>query len=343
MASESDISVQGHGVHTAYLEMAAALERRDDLTLVRGGYGERVECDVYHLHTMGTSMWQKILDPRARKVVSAHVVPDSLVGSLRLARYWRPLARRYMRWFYSRADTVLAVSSTVARVLEHELKVPRDRIEVLHNTIDMEAYRTTADDRAAARQHLRLAQDAFVVVGVGQVQPRKRVDIFDQLARQHPDVVFIWVGGIPFKHLGAEYGSMRRLMEAGPGNLLFPGVVPHPEVKRYLQAADVFCLPAEQENHPMCILEAAGVGLPVVARDIPEYDDTFGDDVLRCDDATFSAAVSLLQGDRSAHAAWQERSARIAARFDSGAAAGRLVRLYRDLASQAPRKVPRHR
>lgn len=332
MASESDISVQGHGVHTAYVELARALERRDDLRLVRGGYRHKVECDVYHLHTMGTSMWRKILDPGARKVVSAHVIPDSLIGSVRLARYWRPVARRYMRWFYNRADKVLAVSGTVARVLEDELKVPGDRIEVLHNTIDMRAYETTPDARTTARRHLDIAPEAFVVVGVGQVQPRKRIDVFDRLARAHPDMVFIWVGGIPFKHLGAEYSSMRRLMKQAPGNLLFTDVVPHPQVKQYLQAADVFCLPAEQENHPMCILEAAGVGLPIVARDLPEYDDTFADDVLRCDDETFAAALSLLRSDPSEFARWQRRSAGIAARFDSSAAAQRLVGIYRDVA-----------
>ncbi|WP_122261389.1 glycosyltransferase family 4 protein [Ornithinimicrobium cerasi] len=339
MASESDVSVQGHGVHTAYVELALALERRDDVTLVRGGYGESVECDVYHLHTLGSAMWRKILDPRARKVVSAHVIPDSLVGSIRLARYWRPLARRYMRWFYGRADRVLAVSGTVARVLQDELRVPAERIEVLHNTVDMRAYRTTPADRTAARRHLGIADDAFVVVGVGQVQPRKRIDVFEQLARRHPDVVLIWVGGVPFKHLGAEYGAMRRLMERAPGNLLFPGVVPHPEVRRYLQAADVFCLPAEQENHPMCILEAAGVGLPVVARDLPEYDDTFGDDVLRCEDATFADAVALLRDDPSVYATWQQASARIAERFDSSAAAERLVGIYRDLVADVGPRV----
>ncbi|MFK5636005.1 glycosyltransferase family 4 protein [Ornithinimicrobium sp. LYQ103] len=332
MASESDISVQGHGVHTAYIELATALERRDDITLVRGGYRDKVECDVYHLHTMGSSMWRKILDPTAKKVVSAHVIPDSLIGSIRLAKYWRPVARRYMQWFYNKADTVLAVSSAVARVLEDELKVPKSKIEVLHNTIDMRAYRTTHEARASARRHLHISEGAFVVVGVGQVQPRKRIDVFDLLARQHPDMVFIWVGGIPFKHMGAEYGSMRRLMERAPDNLLFTDVVPHPEVKQYLQAADVFCLPAEQENHPMCILEAAGVGLPIVARDIPEYDDTFGDDVFRCDDGTFAAAVALLQRDRCEYAGWQQRSATIAGRFDSSAAAERLVGIYRDLA-----------
>lgn len=331
MASESDVSVQGHGVHTAYVELAGALERAGEVQVVRGGYGRRVPCDVYHLHTIGTAMWPKLLDRRARLVVSAHVVPDSLVGSLRLARWWRPLARGYMQWFYRRADRVLAVSGSVARALEHELRVDPERIEVLPNTIDMSAYRTTAQDRATARRELGIDDKAFVVVGVGQVQPRKRVDLFDRLAREHPDLAFVWVGGIPFKHLAADHGAMRRLMERAPDNLVFTDALPHEQVRTYLRAADVFCLPAEQENHPMCILEAAGVGLPVLARDIREYDDTFGDDVLRCHDDTFGAALTLLRDDPAAREHWRQRSRRIADRFDSAAAAQRLLAIYQDL------------
>ncbi|MGO0576852.1 glycosyltransferase family 4 protein [Ornithinimicrobium panacihumi] len=330
MASESDVSVQGHGVHTAYVELATALERRDDVRLVRGDYGRRVDCDVYHLHTLGSKMWPKILDRRAKKVVSAHVIPDSLIGSIRGAKHWRPVARRYMQWFYGRADKVLAVSRTVARALESELKVDPAKVEVLYNTIDMAAYRTTPQDRAAARDELGIESDRFVVVGVGQVQPRKRVDIFERLAREHPDVLFVWVGGIPFKHIGADYGAMKKLMDRAGDlpNLRCTDVVPHPEVKKYLQAADVFCLPAEQENHPMCILEAAGVGLPLVARDIPEYDDTFADDVLRCRDETFGEAITLLKEDPEAYQQWAERSEAVRERFDSAAAAERLVQIY---------------
>ncbi|MFX0537205.1 glycosyltransferase family 4 protein [Ornithinimicrobium sp. Y1847] len=339
MASESDVSVQGHGVHTAYVELATALERRPDVTLIRGHYSERVECDVYHLHTLGTKVWRKILDPGAKKVVSAHVIPDSLVGSIRLARWWRPAARAYMRWFYGRADKVLAVSGTVARALETELKVAPERIEVLYNTIDMDAYRTTLADRAIARAELELDADTFVVVGVGQVQPRKRIDLFVRMAREHPEVLFIWVGGIPFKHLGANYAAMKKLMSEVPDNMVITDVVPHPQVKTILQSADVFCLPAEQENHPMCILEAAGVGLPIVARDLREYDDSFGDDILRCEDDDFGAAIGRLRFDEAEREKWREASVRIRERFDSAAAAERLVGIYRELVGSETAEV----
>lgn len=331
IVSESDISVQGHGVHTAYDEITSALEKRSDVEVIRGGFGKKTECDVVHLHTIGPAMWRKLLQKGPKKVISAHVVPASFVGSIILAKYWLPIARWYMQWFYGRADKVLAVSGMVAKTLHDELGIPDAKIDTFYNTIDMKRYIPSPGSKKAARKKLHVAADAFVVVGNGQVQPRKRVDIFIKMAQQLPEVTFIWVGGIPFKKLGADYAAMQRLIDAAPSNLVITGVIPHNDVADYLAAADVFCLPAEQENHPMCVLEAASANLPIILRDIPEYDDTFGYDVWRCNDDTFVGVVTILKNDKAAYMKWQKKAAAIAKRFDSGAAAERLVKLYRRL------------
>lgn len=331
MVSESDITVQGHGVHTAYVEMAEALEKRDDVELIRGEFGKSIDCDVVHLHTFGPYVLRKLLQRGPKKVVSAHVVPASLVGSIIGARYWLFAMKWYMRWYYNRADKVLAVSGMVAKVLHKELGVPKKKIEVFYNTIDMKRYAFTAAHKKAARKKLDIAEEEFVVLGNGQVQPRKRLDIFIRMAHTLPDVIFVWVGGIPFKHLGADYQTMQRLMDSAPSNLKVTGVIPHEQVADYLAAADVFCLPAEQENHPMCVLEAAGAGLPIILRDIPEYDDTFKHDAMRCHDDDFVEAVRKLRRSKVMYKEWKQKSARIAERFDSAAAAERLVKLYRKL------------
>jgi 1,2-diacylglycerol-3-alpha-glucose alpha-1,2-galactosyltransferase len=331
MVSESDISVQGHGVHTAYDEMASALEKRSDVELIRGKFGEKLDVDIVHMHTIGNRTWTKLRQKGPKKVVSAHIVPASLVGSIVLANYWLPLATRYMRWYYNKADKVLAVSGTVADTLHNDLGVPREKIETFYNTIDMSRYAFTDKQKADARKKLKLKKDAFMVLGIGQVQPRKRLDIFVKMAKELPDVTFVWVGGIPFKQLGADYKAMKKLMDNVPKNLRLPGIVPHNEVSEYLAAADVFCLPAEQENHPMCVLEAAGSNLPIVLRDIPEYDDTFAHDAIRCKDDGFSAAIKKLHENPSEYKKWQKKAELIAKRFDSSAAAERLVKLYKQL------------
>lgn len=332
MVSESDISVQGHGVHTAYDEMATALEKRNDVTLIRGKFGERVDCDVVHLHTFGPYAWRKLLQRGPKKVISAHVIPASLVGSIIGARYWMPLMRLYMRWYYCKGNKVLAVSNMVADSLRNELHVPADKIEVFYNTIDMSQYSFTAKDKVTARRKLDIKDDEFVVLGNGQVQPRKHLDTFVAMAKGLPDVTFIWVGGIPFKQLGADYHKMHELMQNVPGNVKVTGVIPHDAVRDYLAAADVFCLPAEQENHPMCVLEAAGAGLPIILRDIPEYNDTFKDDAIRCKtDKSFIDAVTKLRTHSGEYKKQQQKTAQIAARFDSKTAAERLVKLYKQL------------
>jgi len=331
MVSESDVSVQGHGVHTAYVEIAEALEKRDDVTVIRGEFGTQVDCDVVHFHTIGNRTWRKLFQKGPKKVISAHIIPASLVGSIIGAEYWLPFARAYMRWYYNKADKVLATSGTVAKILHEELGVPKSKIEIFYNTIDMKRYVSSTADKKAARGRLAISEDDFVVLGNGQVQPRKRLDIFIKMAHALPDVTFIWVGGIPFKHLGADYQAMQRLMESTPNNLKITGIIPHEQVSDYLAAADVFCLPAEQENHPMCVLEAAGAHLPIILRDIPEYDDTFARDALRCNDDEFVGAVKKLRSNEAFYKEWQQKSKAIVARFDSSAAAERLVKLYGEL------------
>jgi 1,2-diacylglycerol-3-alpha-glucose alpha-1,2-galactosyltransferase len=332
MISESEISVRGHGVHTAYVELVRALNARSDCEVVVNEFFKKTHADITHIHTIGLHSWTKLLWGDGPKIVSAHVVPDSLVGSLALASQWKPLARLYMKLFYSKADLVLAVSGMVARSLIDELGVPSEKVTVLHNSINTKYYIHSVQDKKDARKKLAIDTDAFVVMGNGQVQPRKRFDTFISCAEKLPDVTFVWVGGIPFKHVGAGYQEMKKLMENIPKNMSVTGVIELSEVRQYLRAADVFVLPAEQENHPMAVIEAAAASLPIVLRDIPEYDDTFGDDIMRAkDDTEFSLHIQHLRENAALRAAYKKRSDAIAQRFDSKVSAAALVGIYKKL------------
>lgn len=84
----------------------------------------------------------------------------------------------------------------------------------------------------------------------------------------------------------------------------------------------------------MCVLEAAGAGLPVVLRDIPEYEDTFKGDALLCSDEAFTETVKQLRSDMTFYRSKQQSAARIAKRFDSQESAARLVKLYAELVAK---------
>lgn len=325
MLSETEFTVKGHGVHTAYVELTRALKKRDDVDVA---VNTDQLVDVTHIQTVGTYALRHLLFGRGKKVVSAHLVPDSFIGSIKGAKYWKPLGRGWLKMFYSRADLVLACSQMVKDELERDMGLKN--VELLYNTIDMSRYECTSERKSDARKVLGIADDKIVVVGNGQIQPRKRFDVFVDMAQKMPGVYFIWVGGIPFKKLGAEYARMQQMVESTPDNLLVTDVIPLAEVRKYFHAADIFVLPAEQENHPLCVLEAAGTGLPIVLRKIPQYDDTFADAALLAEyDDDFVNIVRELAGSKKKRQAAAKQSETIKKRFDSAEGARKAVSFYK--------------
>jgi 1,2-diacylglycerol-3-alpha-glucose alpha-1,2-galactosyltransferase len=326
VVSESAFGIQGHGVHTAYLEHIACLEKRSDVSVVTNS---RKRSDIVHIHTVGAYSLGKLLFSAGKKVVSAHVIPESFVGSLVGAQLWAPLAKWYLHWFYSRADAVIAVSDdTKKNLIAMGVKKP---VHVVYNSIDTTKYATSAAHKKKARSELGITADAWVVIGAGQVQPRKRIDSFIDTATKLPDMRFIWVGGMPFGKVAADHSAMSRLMESPPENVTFSGIVPFEEMRKYYQAADVFFLPSAQETFGLVVVEAAAAGLPVILRDIPDYAETFKGDVVMADDATFVAELTKLRSDQAYYTKLKSSAKRIATRYDSKAGAEVLTTLYKSL------------
>ena len=312
LISESVFTVQGHGVHTAFAEMLAAMQHNPDIDVAVNKFRK---VDITHIHTVGFYSLLHLLFGSGKKVVSVHVIPDSFIGSLVGAKYWRGAARVYLRFFYGQAHLLLAVSPQVLTDLRGELGLKNPMV-VHYNGIEPEKFNPPAGVKEEMRIKLGLPADKFTIVSVGQVQPRKRFDIFVDLARKFPDRQFVWVGGIPFKHLGADYDVMTELIDNAPSNVVVTGVITAPEVIDYYWASDAFALFSNQENHPMAVLEAAASELPIILRDIPEYVPSFGGDALFGTDETFGSLIESLD-DKKVRIKAIEGSKRIAHHYNA--------------------------
>ena len=334
MLSESEFTVKGHGVHTAYLEMKNALKQRKNIDIETN---TKRAADIIHAQTIGFYVQRHLRKHgKAKKVISVHIIPESLIGSIKFAKFYLPIMKIYMKLFYNQADLLLACSGKVAKILKEELHV-KPRVEILYNFVDMKKYRLKNGEREKARKKLKLSENDFVVIGNGQLQPRKRVDSFINVAKNLPEIKFIWLGGIPFKSLGDSSGKMEKMIKSAPENVHFTGIIPLEKVRNYLAAADVFFLPAEQENHPMSVLEAAGAGLPIILRDISEYNDTFRGDAIMGNDANFAKKIGKLHSDKAYYEKAKVGSARIAKRFDSVSGGRQLEDFYRELIEDKPK------
>lgn len=328
MISESAGGVKGHGVHTAFMETVDAITRSKDIDLK---VNSRRPADINHIQTVGPYSLSILIFGKGKKVVSVHVIPDSFVGSLAGAKYWYGLAKVYLKYFYNKADLLIAVSDEVKANLMEQLNV-KPPVKTIFNSIDGSRYHVKAGEKHKLRKKMGYKDDDIIIVSSGQIQPRKRFDVFLDLAKSMPDLQFIWVGGIPFKKLGAEYKQMQKLINSAPDNLKVTGVIEHDEVRPYYAIADVFILPSEQENHPLAVIEAAASGLPIILRDLDLYDSSFGNLVIRSDDEHFATIIKKVASDRNFRQTAQDNSAILASRFDSQKLAGELINEYQKLA-----------
>ena len=321
--SESEFSVQGHGVHTAFVETCNGLEAAG-VKVVKNKLWQKA--DVRHIHTVGPYSLLHLIFGSGKKIISAHIVPASLVGSLKGADRWLAIATWYLRWFYNRAHTVVAVSDeTKSTLLQMGVRRP---IEVAYNMVNTKAYEHTAQERAAARKKLGINDNEIVVLGNGQVQPRKRADTFVAVAHQLPEMKFIWVGGMPFGKVAANATEMQAIIDNAPKNVHFTGVVDLPAVREYFIVGDIFFMPSMQETFGLAIVEAAAAGMPLVLRAIPDYDNTFKHDAVPCSEAEFVGAIKRLAHDAGYAREMTAKAKQLAARYDSQTIVHKLLEVY---------------
>ena len=93
----------------------------------------------------------------------------------------------------------------------------------------------------------------------------------------------------------------------------------------------MFWLPSEQETFGLVVVEAAAANLPVVLRNIPDYKETFANDVLLVNEETVTDTLQMLRDDSKFYSASRARAKVIAERYDSTANASKVIDIYKQL------------
>ncbi|PKQ41513.1 glycosyltransferase [Pseudomonas sp. YY-1] len=174
-------------------------------------------------------------------------------------------SRQLFANFFRKRLALLGVSNAVRDDMRACLPDwPAERIETLYNRIDVEAVQAEQVSREAAREHLRLPQEAWVVGNVGRLHPDKdQATLIRGFAQALPQ--------LPIDSLLAIMGSGRleaqlKVLAAELGiseSVRFLGQVP--SGRRYFKAFDVFALTSDHEPFGMVLLEAMVAGVAVLA------------------------------------------------------------------------------
>jgi 1,2-diacylglycerol-3-alpha-glucose alpha-1,2-galactosyltransferase len=332
--SESEYGGRGQGVHTAFVDTVEMLRRRGDVEVL---VNSRKPCDVLHAHTFGPLYWSLMGRYRYRRLMSAHVVPASMEGSILGWQYWGRLFARYIVAAYNSASVVIAVAPAVRRTLK-DIGV-KSRQVVITNPVNLSKFKPSPALKARGRRLLGLKPGDRVALCVGQIQPRKGVEDFILAARANPGVQFVWAGGRPFSVLTESYAAMNKLMKKAPHNVHFKGMFDLDQMPEIYNAADLFYFPSFQENCALAIAEAAACGLPLLLRDLADYHELYGPNFLAAADSRgFALRVEEFFAKPALRARYRRKSLTMVKRFDVKILCEKLVETYHQLARRDERR-----
>ena len=258
----------GHAVrYLARIGMARRYGPRREVlrnVLVYRRFLDEVRPDVVHVqHPLERSLYARLVrrveNWRLPLVVTAH----SLFGE-----HADDTIQHLMAPNLRAADRVIAVSDHIADQAIG-LGVDPKRVRVIQSGVD--TLRFQPRDRVGARRRLDLADDARLVLFVGNLEPRKQVDVLLRALRSvrenvpTPRLLIVGSGESAGVHDQSErlqrLATELKLMDV----VRFAGRLNDDQLLDAYAAADAFALPSSSEAQGIVALEAMACGLPVVA------------------------------------------------------------------------------
>ncbi len=267
---------------------------------------------------------------RGTVVNLVQVVPgaERVEGGRRIVSFVRSVVDRFTR---HDVDRFVAVSRAVESALTTG-GVPKTKIEIIPNGVDVSEIRRAAQSHPAEKQWGEGPRVGFV----GRLERIKGCETFVRtvplVAKTHPDATFIVAGA------GSNESALRKLADqlGVSHRVQFAGFVS--SVPSLLATLDVLVVPSLSDASSLVATEALALGIPVVASRVGGIPDIVVNEetgllVEPGDEAAIAHAVERILRDpqlgqrlRAAGAAHVER------RFTDERMVNEYLRIYRELA-----------
>jgi teichuronic acid biosynthesis glycosyltransferase TuaC len=192
---------------------------------------------------------------RLAKRYHAHSVASIRGDDINCIPRFLGLARKRVEEALSSCDALTSVSYALAKKARQYTK--KD-IAVIYNGTNISKTPSLGGDNYVRRE-LKIAQEAFMVLFVGALTESKGFHLIIDAARTllPEDITFVLAG----PPTNASRVDM-------PSNCLVLGTLNTAEICQLMRAANVLILPSRREGMPNVLVEAASLGLPIVAANV---------------------------------------------------------------------------
>lgn len=215
---------------------------------------------IIHSYRDKANLWARLAARSARVPIVLTGVRNRAMAPLYLATEW---------YLSQQSDRVLTNSEGVRQELIRFARVRPEKIQIIHNFIDLDRFRPPSpEERAAARARFKIGEDELALVVPGRISLQKhQMGLARALAR--------------LKSSGHLPGQVRVLLAGRERDRVYAALLPHWEswlgvdqilarmgtvndMPALYHAADAVVMASLWEGLPNAVLEAHASGLPAV-------------------------------------------------------------------------------
>lgn len=244
-----------------------------------------------------------------------------------------------LRW----SDAVIAVSKFVEQEILR-LEIPCDRVHVVYNGVDTEAFRAGVLNRSRLRKRLGIPEAARAILMTARFTPMKRHDLLllaaAEAKKRLPDL-FLILNGERYGESPTYDSALDLILRRGMQQWV--RLIPFAkDIRELYSVADLFVLCSEREGMGCCVIEAMAMGVPTIVSNsggLPElvqHGSTgflvpAGDAGALC-----KQIIEVLANHGSRSRVVQKARLLVERRFDARKTAGRVMELYERLLWRSP-------
>jgi len=169
----------------------------------------------------------------------------------------RSIGGLLQNWFYISGTERIVVNSNQLKLPFLKLGIPENHLHVIFNGIPAEIFKLVDEDIVSGLKEKHGIKENDVVIGCVS-RHKRQYQLLDALSFLPEDIKVIFVGITP--------GRLDELIhEKGIKNeIIYAGILEKETVMNYYKLFDVMVLPSITEGFSLAILEALGVGTPVI-------------------------------------------------------------------------------
>ncbi len=285
-----------------------------------------LECNTPWLRSI--YLMKKAKKQGKKVIIWSHTTVEDSIQVFRFVKYIAPLYKKYLTYAYNLADIIFAPTEYTKSLLT-AYGIADEKIIPMSNGINLKKYFADNEQKISGKKKYDLKNELSIGT-VALAIPRKGIDTFLLLAKKFPAYQFRWYGKI--------YNSFfaKALPKDISANMKFTGFVDN--INESFNSMDIFVFPSYEENEGMVILEAAAIGLPILVRDIPVYQDWLKHDhncLKAKNDQEFEQYLDLLLHDENLRKRLSENAIKLAEEKSVSTIAKKTLAIYEKMLAKS--------